>query len=143
MRVDDVDTPIFLRLGARGRTYRTGDVARPAGTLSNITVRDLQVARARRIGILIAGIPGHTIDAITLERIAITIAGEPVTTAVAEPAETPAAYPEVRMFGPALPASCLYARHFRGLVMTGVTIAPTPGDARPPQVLLDAGTATP
>ena len=29
MQVDDADTPIFLRLGARGRTFRPGDVAPP------------------------------------------------------------------------------------------------------------------
>lgn len=62
MQVDEVDTPIFLRLGARGRTFRSEDVARPPGKISNVVIRDMDVKHARRIGILISGIPGHVIQ---------------------------------------------------------------------------------
>jgi polygalacturonase len=137
MQVDDADTPIFLRLGARGRTFRPGDVARPPGTLSNVVIRDMEVKLARRVGILISGIPGHVIKNVSLQRIAITMCGEPATQLPPQPAENPAAYPEVRMFGGNLPAFGLYGRHLRGLETMQVAITGIPGDIRPEQLLSD------
>jgi polygalacturonase len=137
MQVDDADTPIFLRLGARGRTFRPGDVARPPGTLSNVVIRDMEVKHARRVGILISGIPGHVIKNVSLQRIAITMSGEPVTQLPPQPAENPAAYPEVRMFGGNLPAFGIYGRHLRGLETMQVAITGIPGDIRPEQLLSD------
>ena len=137
IQVDDADTPIFLRLGARGRTFRAGDVARPPGTLSDIVIRDMAVKHARRIGILISGIPGHVIENVTLEKIAITMSGELVTQFPPQPPESPAAYPEVRMFGGNLPAFGIYGRHLRGLRMRQVAITSIPGDTRPEKLLSD------
>jgi polygalacturonase len=137
MQVDDADTPIFLRLGARGRTFRPGDVARPPGTLSNVVIRNIDVKHARRIGILISGIPGHVIEDVTLDRIAITMSGELDTQVPAQPAENPAAYPEVRMFGGNLPAFGVYGRHLRSLRMRQVAVTGIAGDTRPEQLLSD------
>ena len=137
MQVDDADTPIFLRLGARGRTFRPEDVARPPGTLSNVVIRDMAVKHARRIGILISGIPGHVIEDVTLEQIAIAMSGELETQLPPQPAENPSAYPEVRMFGGNLPAFGIYGRHLRGLRMRQVAIAGIAGDTRPEQLLSD------
>jgi hypothetical protein len=137
MQVDDADTPIFLRLGGRGRTFRPGDVARPPGTLSDVVIRDMTVKRARRIGILISGIPGHVIENVTLEQITITMSGELDTQLPPQPAENPAAYPEVRMFGSNLPAFGIYGRHLRGLRMRRVAITSIPGDTRPERLLSD------
>jgi polygalacturonase len=137
MQVDDADTPIFLRLGARGRTFRPGDVARPPGTLSNVVIRDMEVKLARRVGILISGIPGHVIKNVSLQRIAITMSGEPATQLPPQPAENPAAYPEVRMFGGNLPAFGIYGRHLRGLETMQVAITGIPGDIRPERLLSD------
>lgn len=137
MQVDNADTPIFLRLGDRGRTFRAGDVARPAGTLSNVIIRDMDVRQARRVGILIAGIPGHMIENVSLQRITMTMTGEAATQLSPPPPENPAAYPEVRMFGGNLPAFGIYGRHLRGLQMTQVTIAGIPGEIRPAKLLSD------
>jgi polygalacturonase len=135
MQVDDADTPIFLRLGDRGRTFRSGDVARPAGTLSRITIRDFTVRRARRTGILISGIPGHPVKDVALERINITMAGDAVRLLPPTPPESPAAYPEVCMFGAALPASGLYARHIVSLTCADVKVVTVPGDIRPERLI--------
>jgi polygalacturonase len=137
IQVDDADTPIFLRLGARGRTFRPGDVARLPGTLSNVVIRDMDVKHARRIGILISGIPGHVIENVTLEQITITMSGELETQLPPQPAENPAAYPEVRMFGGNLPAFGIYGRHLRGLRMRQVAISGIAGDTRPERLLSD------
>jgi polygalacturonase len=137
MQVDDADTPIFLRLGARARTFRPGDVARPPGTLSNVVIRDVNVKHARRIGILISGIPGHVIENVTLRQIAMSMSGELERQSPPEPAENPAAYPEVRMFGGNLPAFGIYGRHLRGLRTRQVVIESIPGDIRPERLLSD------
>jgi len=137
IQVDDADTPIFLRLGARGRTFHPGDVARLPGTLSNVVIRDMDVKHARRIGILISGIPGHVIENVTLEQITITMSGELETQLPPQPAENPAAYPEVRMFGGNLPAFGIYGRHLRGLRMRQVAISGIAGDTRPERLLSD------
>jgi hypothetical protein len=112
-------------------------VARPPGTLSNVVIRDMEVKHARRVGILISGIPGHVIKNVSLQRIAITMSGEPATQLPPQPAENPAAYPEVRMFGGNLPAFGIYGRHLRGLETMQVAITGIPGDIRPEQLLSD------
>ena len=97
----------------------------------------MDVKHARRIGILISGIPGHVIEDVTLEQIAITMSGELETQLPPQPAENPSAYPEVRMFGGNLPAFGIYGRHLRGLRMRQVAIAGIVGDTRPEQLLSD------
>jgi hypothetical protein len=97
----------------------------------------MYVKRARRIGILISGIPGHIIENVTLEQITITMSGELDTQLPPQPAENPAAYPEVRMFGSNLPAFGIYGRHLRGLRMRRVAITSIPGDTRPERLLSD------
>ncbi len=138
LRVDAADTPIFLRLGDRSRTFRPGIAARAPGTLTNIVIRDVDVKQARRIGILLAGIPGHAISNISLERIAISLVGVPVTEAVPEPPEVSNSYPEVRMFGANLPAFGIYGRHTRGIKMKHVQIRGIAGDVRPKTVFQDS-----
>jgi len=138
IRVDDADTPIFMRLGARGRTFQPDAVARPVGTLSGVVIRDVKVKQARRIGILLAGIPDHPIQNVSLQRIAMTMIGDTVTRIPPEPFDNPSAYPEVRMFGSDLPASGIYACHIRGLRMSQIAIQDIAGDARPHESFLDS-----
>jgi polygalacturonase len=131
LRVESADTPIFLRLGTRGRVFRQGASVRPPGTLTNVTIRDVEVNEARRIGILVAGVPGYPIERVSFERINITMVGETATQVPREPVEAPASYPKVRMFGTTLPAYGIYGRHVRALEMKQIQIQGTPGDARP------------
>jgi hypothetical protein len=97
----------------------------------------MDVKRARRIGILISGIPGHVIENVALQQIAVTMSGELETQLPPQPAESPAAYPEVRMFGGNLPAFGIYGRHLHGLRMRQVAITSIPGDTRPEKLLSD------
>jgi polygalacturonase len=138
LRVDSADTPIFLRLGYRGRTFRPGVAAGVPGTLTNVVIRDVHVKQARRIGIVLAGIPGHAIADISLERIAISLVGDPVTEAIPAPPEVSTSYPEVRMFGAVLPAFGIYARHTRGIQMKHIQIRRIPGDTRPETIFSDS-----
>jgi len=136
--MDGVTVPISIRLGARLRTFRTGDRARPPGILRDITIQNLRVTGARQIGMLINGIPGHPVESVTLENIRIELAGGGTAEeAKVQLAENEATYPEYNMFGKVMPAYGIYARHVRGLTLADVQTTVVKPDARPATVLID------
>jgi polygalacturonase len=138
--MDSVTVPISLRLGARLRTFRTGDTARPIGILRDVTIRNVRVTGARLIGLLINGIPGHPVESLTLENIQIQLAGGGTAAdAQIQLAEKESSYPEYNMFGKVMPAYGIYARHVRGVSFTNVRITVAAPDARPEKVLIDVG----
>ncbi len=152
--IDGVDArntgnALFIRLGARAKN-------RPPGTLRNVTIRNLRAqiplgapdAAYPMAGPLpaeahnlfpssIAGLPGHPVQNVTLENIAITFGGGGATwranrplDALASVPEQAATYPEFSMFGE-LPAWGLYVRHVDGLKLRNVRLALQTPDYRP------------
>lgn len=125
---DVQNAPIFLRLGARLRA--------PAGTAVG-TVRRILISHvvAHGVspdhGILIAGLPDHPIEDVTLSHLQIHYRGggtaEQATRRVPELAQ---AYPEPYLFG-VLPAWGLFARHVTGLRMHDIDLRLMQPDARP------------
>ena len=124
----DVKTPILIRLGSRLSVFRQGsDTKQETGTLDNVVIRDVKArasANAQLMppsGILITGVPGHCITNLTLENIEIDLAGG--GTAENARQQVPEAidkYPEVKTFGPLVPAYGIWARHVRGLKLINV-----------------------
>jgi polygalacturonase len=130
--------PIFLRLGARLRTFRPGDPIREVGSLRNISIRNFQ-ATADGPGIVMSGIPGHRIENVKIDDIDFHLTGGGTSQeGEAVLPESVDAYPEITMFGPHLPAALLYARHVDGLEMSGLKVAFATPDQRPMKVLIDA-----
>jgi hypothetical protein len=85
--------------------------------------------------IMITGIPGHFLQDLTLEDVEISFPGGGTTEEAARNVpEDEARYPEQYFFG-VLPASCLFARHIRGLTLRRVRWQVRQSDARPPVVL--------
>jgi polygalacturonase len=106
----NVQTPIFLRLGNRGR-----DMDKPMpGTLRNVCISNI-VATGANQPCPIVGIPDHSIKNVTLDNIEITCTGGGTMeqTNVQVP-EYESKYPEATMFG-VLPSYGLYCRHVEGL----------------------------
>jgi polygalacturonase len=139
----NVNFPLFIRLGARLKTFRAGDARQPIGSIHGITVRNLRAEATSPIGVVISGIPGHNIEAVTLENIDIELPGggsAEAAQAVLEEKEN--AYPEITMFGKQFPASGLFARHVKTLNASAVRLAFAKSDLRPAIVLQDADTAT-
>jgi polygalacturonase len=153
--------PIFLRLGNRAR----GPAGTPVGrihrvTISNITAED---ADSRYSAILMAGLPGHAIEDVTLKNIRIVARGgltpaivaeqpaslvntffmrdnEPGVVGPREPMAVPErerGYPEPSMFG-LIPASAVYARHVSNLRWRNVQVSFLQADTRARVVLEDA-----
>lgn len=156
---DVSNSPIFIRLGNRAR----GPAGTPVGAVRRVRISGITVNGADgRFPILLAGLPGHPIENVTIEGIHVLSRGgitmeqvaaqpaelvnnfflrgpaEPGVTGPRDPFAVPArelSYPEPSMFG-LLPASALYARHVTGLVVRDVTYAYQKPDTRP-RVVLD------
>jgi hypothetical protein len=142
--MDNVATPIFVRLGARLKTFRPGEKQQQVGQIRNVLIRNVRAKAAAQAqlmppsGIFITGIPGHPVGSLTLENIEVELAGggvlEHARAAVEEKIDV---YPEINRFGPRLPAFGLYARHVKGLQVKQVTVRLAAADQRPAIVCQD------
>ncbi|HTW94321.1 MAG TPA: glycosyl hydrolase family 28 protein [Tepidisphaeraceae bacterium] len=142
--MENVATPIFMRLGARLATFRKGETARPPGILSDVVIENVKAVAARHgqlmppSGIFITGVPGHAIEDVTLRNIEIDLPGggtaEQANVVLPEKIN---AYPELTTFGRTLPAFGLYARHVDGLTLQNVVFKVASPDARPEIKLID------
>lgn len=131
----DIGTPIFIRLGNRGR----GQQVPTTGILRNVAISNI-VASGGLITNSITGLPGHPVTGVTLSGINITMVGgqrEPIGLNVDEKAD---GYPEAWMFG-ALPAYGFYVRHVDGLTLRDIRVRTSEPDVRPALLLDDVRNA--
>jgi hypothetical protein len=137
--MDEVRTPMMFRLGSRLSVFRKDkDTKQPTGSFENVVIRNVKARAADSAqlkppsGILITGVPGHYITNLTLENIEIDLLGmgtnEQSRQAVPEAIDK---YPEVKTFGPLLPAYGVWARHVKGLKLINVKITLDSNDRRP------------
>lgn len=141
----EVKTPILVRLGSRLNVFRKGkDEKQPTGTLDNVVIRNVKAKAADSAqlkppsGILITGVPGHYITNLTLENIEIDLLGS--GTAIEARQKVPEAidqYPEVKTFGPTIPAYGVWARHVSGLKLKNIRFLIKQNDLRPAMVCED------
>ena len=130
--MDNVNTPIFLRLGARLKTFHDGDQPKPPGQIRDITINNLTATNAKSIGILMSGIPNHPLGPdITLDNITIQLTPSAPSDIPTPLPEKENAYPEISMFGKSFPASALYARHVDGLTLSNVKLTTDKPGPRP------------
>lgn len=129
---DVTSAPIFVRLGRRSRGPGTPSIA----TVRRIRISNLVATGVDpRFPILLAGIPGHPVEDVSLSDVRIVYrGGGTAADAAREPEELETAYPEPSMFG-TLPAYGLFARHVRGLRMRDVAVSFEGTEARPAIVL--------
>ena len=143
--MDEVRTPILIRLGSRLSVFRKGqDTQQPTGTLENVTISNVKAKAAANAqlmppsGILITGVPGHYITNLTLKDIEINLAGGGLAEHARQ--QVPEAidqYPEVKTFGPRVPAYGVWARHVKGLKLQNITLTLDSNDLRPAFVCED------
>jgi polygalacturonase len=136
--MDGVTVPISIRLGARLKTFREGDASKFPGTLRDVVLRNIRARNVERIGILVNGIPGHPVEDLVLENIDLMLpGGGTVEDAKLQLPEREAAYPEMSMFGPVLPAYGLYLRHVHGVTFKNVRTHLATLDARLEKICID------
>ncbi|AUP80541.1 glycoside hydrolase family 28 protein [Flavivirga eckloniae] len=141
--MDNVDMPIFIRLGERLRTYRNAE-KQEVGSIDNIVIKNIN-ATTRSLensrvsspsGIFITGTPNHKISSVLLENISITLPGSEENLILKEVEEQETAYPEFSFFK-VLPAYGLYGRHIENLELSKVTFNLLSKDTREEMVLND------
>ena len=132
---DIVNSPLFLRLGARLRSPQGTQV----GSMKRIIISNINVFNAdSRYSSIISGIPGHKIEDVTLSNINIYYkGGYSKEDGELKPAEQEKVYPEPWMFG-TIPAKGFYIRHASGITLNGVNFHYQNSDERPLMVTDDA-----
>lgn len=90
------------------------------------------------IGMLINGVPGYPVEALTLENIQLELpGGGSAEAAKVHLPEKEKAYPEFDTFGKTMPAYGIYARHVRDIKFQNVRTSLVKPDARPATVFID------
>lgn len=132
---DVVNSPIFLRIGARLR----GPQGTQIGTLRRVMISNLIAYNAdSHFSSLIAGLPGHPIEDIKLNNIRIYY--RPLDSALSKiqhkVPEYDTVYPEPEKFK-VLPAYGFFIRHARNVEMNNVQVSFLGTETRPPFILDD------
>jgi polygalacturonase len=132
----DVGTPIFIRLGNRGR----GMTEPRPGVVENVSISNV-VATGSLVTSSVTGLAGHMVRRVSLTDINISMKGGERKAGGFEVPELADHYPEAWMFG-VLPAYGLYARHVEGLTLRNVGVRWEAEDVRPAMVFDDAREVT-
>jgi len=132
------NAPIFMRLGSRMR----GPKSIPIGELRRVNISNVVVSHANNLtGVLISGLPGHTINDIKISNIRIEYdGGGTKAEASITPPEKEHGYPEPGMFG-RMPSYGFYLRHVDGIQISDVNLTYIKDEYRPPFVLKDVKNA--
>lgn len=131
----DVKSTIFIRLGDRARPFEADGPRPGVGRLRNIQIANVRASGASTIGCAISGIPGHSIENVSLDNVHLSFEGGIVDAPETVP-ENEEKYPEHKMFG-VLPAYAFFCRHVRNLRLRGVQTDFDKRDVRPAVVADD------
>ncbi|MBQ7420035.1 MAG: glycoside hydrolase [Prevotella sp.] len=160
MTVTGTESPIFVRLGHRGRGWtfnKSGvdafltqhvsggnegatqsqkpDSVETIGRMCGVYINNVRVRDAGNYGCSITGLSGYPVEDVHLSHISIHHRGD-IKTADLDAINTSlkdekvAEYPEATMWGP-LPAKGFYVRHARGVSFDAIDIHTTAPDVRP------------
>jgi len=145
--MDQVDMPLFIRLGRRLRTYRPGDRPQEPGSIRNVTIRDVEAVAVDRghvnpgCGMFITGTSDLVVEDVEMTGVTMSLAGGGTQERSAiEPPELETEYPEYRSFG-VLPAHGLYCRHARGITVDDLHVETREQDTRPAILLHDVSSS--
>jgi hypothetical protein len=135
----EVRTPMLFRLGSRLSVFRKrNDTQQVTGSFENVIIKNVKAKAADSAqlkppsGILITGVPGHYITNLTLENIEIDLLGTgTVDNSRHSVPEAIDQYPEVKTFGPIIPAYGVWARHVKGLKLKNISFRLKNNDLRP------------
>lgn len=123
----DVQTPIFIRLGDRHRTYR-----KEGGVLKNINISNIVATAESLIACSITGVETSYVENVSINNVQISYPGGGTSDMVSKPVpEMTKSYPENRMFGNTLPAAGFYVRHARNVRFNNVRFDAMKPDVRP------------
>jgi polygalacturonase len=124
------ESPLFLRLGDRGRVRPEQPRPRP-GRVRQLVFERISGDDNGKRGSFFTGIPDHPIEDVRISNVRHhMVGGLTPGDAVADPPENVNAYPEPTMFG-TLPAYGFFIRHARGVTLDNVEVRYEQTDTRP------------
>ena len=127
--VEGTESPIFVRLANRARSYCDSVKITKVGSICNVRISNFMVSNAGPTGCSITGMEGHPVENIFLRDIFITQqGGQPETAAPTD--EKLAEYPEATMWG-ILPAKGFWVNHARSVHFDNVCVKTFSPDQRP------------
>ena len=153
-KVEGTESPIFIRLGNRGRGYQFKKGERKelsgkgnddiigslipidhVGSIRGIYLNNFDISGAGIMGCSVTGLPDHPVEDVLLANITLRHRGgvkpeEQAAISAALADEKEREYPEATMWGN-LPAKGIYVRHARRLRLENVRVATDEPDARP------------
>ncbi|MEA3187716.1 MAG: hypothetical protein QOD99_1546 [Chthoniobacter sp.] len=124
---DIVNSPIFIRLGARLR----GPDNPPIGAIRRVNISNIVCSNAVwRYGSVISGVPGHSIEDLSISDVRLVHQGGGTAAETAlHPPENEPNYPDPEMFG-TMPSYGFFVRHVRNLTMHHAELSFAKDDAR-------------
>ena len=132
-----VNTPIFIRLGNRGRPFQENGPKPAIGELRGVLVSNIVATGATTIGCSITGLPDHCVEDVSLRDVHLTFEGGGTAALAGKPVpENEAKYPASTMFN-VLPAYGFFCRHIRGLKLQNVRLDTAQPDQRPAMICDD------
>ena len=157
--VEGTESPIFIRLGNRGRGYKLRNAGAGlsgngnedtitelipidhVGTIDGIHLSNFQIRNAGSVGCSITGLPGHPVKNVWLSNITLRHKGGVTIEDLAAindsiKNEKEKAYPEATMWGN-LPAKGFCVRHARNVHFNNIHVETTEADVRPDIVKTD------
>ena len=146
--VEGTESPIFIRLGNRGRGYLSGGANMETivpidhvGRIDGVHLDNIQIRNAGTMGCSITGLPDYPVRHVSLSNISLHHKGGIKAAQLAEIYDSIAnekekAYPEATMWGN-LPAKGFFVRHARNVSFENVRILTDEPDARPDLVEID------
>jgi hypothetical protein len=125
------ESPLFLRLGDRGRVRPEQPRPRP-GRVRQLVFERISGDDNGKRGSFFTGVPGHPIEDVLLIDVDIPMsaAGEHAAAPKDIP-ESPADYPDPHMFSTVMPAYGLWTRHVRRVTLQRVRFSVAGPDPRP------------
>ncbi len=130
--MQDIMSPVFIRLADRGRNFYDGGPSQPVGRLRNVTIRNVRAVADGLTPSAITSVRQGRIENVLLENIDITLPGGATDADVTVPVigEMDKAYPENLMYN-GINCAGLYVRHARGITLRNVHFATLLPDVRP------------
>lgn len=124
IQMENVATPIFLRLGNRNRPYKTGEYVPTIATVSNISFNNITAINAKYPSIM-AGLHSKKISDITINNFSVSYI-DPFEGPFVEPNKIPfndMVYPSALIFGRNLPTYAFYVRNIENISMSNISIS--------------------
>lgn len=123
----DVQTPLFIKLGDRRRTFRN-----KVGELRNISIDNIVAVAESLIPCSITGVEEANVENVSISNMQITYpGGGDRKMAERQVPENAKKYPENRMFGNTLPGAAFYIRHAKDVYFNNIRIHALRADVRP------------